>query len=208
LGGNFAVEAPEKSQDRYGHVKLIRGQAQHGPCVVESAARLEAENLPKMREAMKFTPKIKGGPIACGILTMAAMGWSGPVNYVAAAPVSIVAMQDTFAGQESFQTNNGVAVMPEVESIPPSNAEGATANVIPVTHWYDNKHWWKRNAPIIGGAAGGALIGGLAGGGKGLLIGGAVGGGGGALYKHYHHHHYHQGTASRTGSPTQYQTHR
>jgi hypothetical protein len=59
--------------------------------------------------------------------------------------------------------------------------------------WYKSKHWWKRNAPIIGGAGGGALIGGLAGGGTGALIGGAVGGGGGYLYKRHreHHHQYH-----------------
>lgn len=71
-----------------------------------------------------------------------------------------------------------------------------TANENPsvqqVSAWYKNKHWWKKNAPIVGGAAGGALIGGLAGGGKGLLIGGAIGGGGGYAYKRLeerHHRH-------------------
>ncbi len=59
----------------------------------------------------------------------------------------------------------------------------------PVSSWYKNKHWWKRNAPIVGGAGGGALIGGLAGGGAGALIGGAAGGGGGYLYKRYRNHH-------------------
>lgn len=61
--------------------------------------------------------------------------------------------------------------------------------VQPVYHGR-TKHWFKRNAPILGGAGGGALIGGLAGGGAGALIGGAAGAGGGALYKHFHHHHH------------------
>jgi len=62
------------------------------------------------------------------------------------------------------------AIMPAVQLGTPS------AYYQPVTHWYKNHRWWKRNAPIIGGAAGGAAIGGLIGGGKGALVGGAFGG--------------------------------
>jgi hypothetical protein len=151
---------------------------------------------------MKFTPKIKGGPIACGILTMAAVGWSGPINYVAREPVAVVATQNIlnmFAVSELFQTNGDVLITPAVEL--PASSQSAGPDYILETHWYNNRSWWKRNAPIIGGAAGGGLIGGLAGGGKGLLIGGAAGAGGGALYKHFRHRHYHEGTASRYRQP-------
>jgi hypothetical protein len=147
---------------------------------------------------MKFTPKVNLVPIACGILTIAAVGWNEPVSRAGPAPARIVATQNT--AQESFQTNGGVAITYAVDRIPLTNAEGATGgNVLPV-HWYNSKHWWKRNAPIVGGAAGGALIGGVAGGGPGLIIGGAAGAGGGALYKHYHHRNH--GTANRYGKRT------
>jgi hypothetical protein len=152
---------------------------------------------------MNFTPKIKGGPIACGILTMAAVGWSGPIN-VAREPVPMVATQNMFAVSEFFQTNGVVPITPAVEGFLPASAQSATPDYIHQTHWYNNRSWWKRNAPIIGGAAGGGLIGGLAGGGKGLLIGGAAGAGGGALYKHFRHRRYHEGTASRYGQPQRY----
>jgi outer membrane protein with glycine zipper len=66
----------------------------------------------------------------------------------------------------------------------------ASAYYQPVTHWYKDRHWWKRNVPIIGGAAGGAAIGGLFGGGKGAIIGGAIGGTGGYLYKRHKRHQY------------------
>jgi Glycine zipper len=83
-------------------------------------------------------------------------------------------------------------VIPAVEQTPGGGPTGAAQeNYIHLSHWYNNKYWWKRHAPIIGGAAGGGLIGGLAGGGKGALIGGAAGAGGGALYKHYKDKHHH-----------------
>ena len=77
----------------------------------------------------------------------------------------------------------------------------SSANVYhyqPVSAWYKSKHWWKRNAPIVGGAGGGALVGGLVGGGTGAIIGGVAGGGAGYAYKrhlkhkrnsHYYHRH-------------------
>jgi hypothetical protein len=150
---------------------------------------------------MKFTPKFNVVPIACGVLTIAAVGWDESVNRGGSAPAPIVAMRDT-AAQESFQTNGSVPIISAVEKIPPASAQ--RENFLPVA-WYKDKHWWKRNAPIIGGAAGGGLIGGLAGGGKGLIIGGAAGGGGGYLYKHYRDRNHHHSTASSAGKPTQHQ---
>jgi Glycine zipper len=73
----------------------------------------------------------------------------------------------------------------------------ASAYYQPVTHWYKDRHWWKRNVPIIGGAAGGAAIGGLFGGGKGAIIGGAIGGTGGYLYKRHKRHEYGYGHRHR-----------
>jgi hypothetical protein len=66
----------------------------------------------------------------------------------------------------------------------------ASAYYQPVTAWYKSKHWWKRNAPIVGGAGGGAIVGGLVGGGTGAIIGGAAGGGAGYAYKRLKHKHY------------------
>jgi hypothetical protein len=77
--------------------------------------------------------------------------------------------------------------MPAVLLTPAPGFQSASVEHI---SWITSKHWWKRNAPIVGGAGGGALIGGLAGGGTGALIGGAVGAGGGYAYKRYRHHHY------------------
>jgi hypothetical protein len=80
-----------------------------------------------------------------------------------------------------------VAAAPAVQAhtaiIPAVQLGTPSAYYQPVTHWYQNRHWWKRNVPIIGGAAGGAAIGGLIGGGKGAIVGGAIGGTGGYLYK-------------------------
>jgi hypothetical protein len=142
---------------------------------------------------MNFTPKTNVGLIVSGILTVAVVGLIGWVSYVAPAPAPIVATQDAFTVQESVQTS--VPIVPAVELAPAPGLQTARPEYYqPVYHRYKNKHWWKRNAPIIGGAGGGALIGGLVGGGKGALIGGAVGGGGGYLYKrsrhNYHRHHY------------------
>jgi uncharacterized protein YcfJ len=124
---------------------------------------------------MNFTSKIRTGSMVSRVLIVAALGSVG----VAVAPA---------------RTQSGaVPVVPAVEVAPQADFQAsASANIQPVTHWYESKHWWKKNAPIVGGAAGGALIGGLAGGGKGALIGGAAGGGGGYLYKRLeerHHRH-------------------
>ncbi len=152
---------------------------------------------------MKFTPKFNVVPIACGILTIAAVGWHESVNRVGSVQTPTAVMQQA-AVQESFPANNSVPIMPAV-LIQSTGAQEAT--VQNSSAWYKNKHWWKKNAPIIGGAAGGGLIGGLAGGGKGLIIGGAAGAGGGYLYKHFKHHdhhdHYdhHHGTAYPSGKP-------
>ena len=115
---------------------------------------------------MNFTPKTKVAPGVCGILTIAAVGFSGFVS--------------DMAPQKTFETREAAPVV-----------RTPSVNYQPVAAWYRNKHWWKRNAPIVGGAAGGSLVGGLVGGGTGAVVGGAVGGGGGYLYKRYHHHHNH-----------------
>lgn len=142
---------------------------------------------------MNFTPKIKVGPVTSGILAIAVVGLTGWVGHVLSAPSRIVATHDAFTVQESFQPSGHFQIVPAVELTQAPALQGAESGLYqPVTAWYKNKHWWKKNAPIIGGAAGGGLIGGLAGGGKGALIGGAAGGGGGYLYKrlsHSHHHH-------------------
>jgi hypothetical protein len=137
---------------------------------------------------MNFTPKISVGPVVSGILTIAVVGMIGSVSHVAPAPAPIVAAQDVFAVQESFQTSDRLPIVPAVELIPAPGVQTARPQYQPISSWYKSKHWWKRNAPIVGGAGGGALIGGLAGGGTGALIGGAAGGGGGYLYKRYRHH--------------------
>jgi hypothetical protein len=141
---------------------------------------------------MNFTPKTNVGPVVSGMLTIAVVGLIGWVSRVASAPSPTVATQHPFAIQESLQTSDPVPSIPAVELSP--GLQTARPNYYqPITSWYKSKHWWKRNAPIVGGAAGGALIGGLAGGGKGAFIGGAAGGGGGYLYKrlkHPHHHHH------------------
>jgi hypothetical protein len=125
---------------------------------------------------MNFTSKMTAGFPFSRVLPIAMLGFIGlPI-----APAQTVRVSDTL-------------VVPAAEMAPGAGLQGpAQANIQLVTHWYSNKHWWKKNAPIVGGAAGGALIGGLAGGGKGLLIGGAVGGGGGYAYKRLeerHHRH-------------------
>ena len=96
-------------------------------------------------------------------------------------------------GMSIRPSNLAVAVAPalQVDTVMPAvQLETPSAYYQPVTHWYKNRHWWKRNAPIIGGAAGGAAIGGLFGGGKGAIIGGAIGGTGGYLYKRHKRHQY------------------
>ena len=130
---------------------------------------------------MNFTPKTNVGAIVRGILTIAVVGLIiGWVNH---------------SGVPEFPTSDkSLAVEPALAT----GLQTAKPEYYqPISSWYKSKHWWKRNAPIVGGAAGGALIGGLAGGGTGAVIGGAVGGGGGYAYKrlrhnHYKHHRYHR----------------
>jgi hypothetical protein len=138
---------------------------------------------------MNFTPKIKCPSAIRGILIISVVaGLIGWIRHVAPASAPIIATKDAFAVR---QTSDLVPIVPAVEWAPISGLQTAKYYQ-PIAYWYKNKHWWKRNAPIIAGAGGGALIGGLAGGGKGALIGGLVGGGGGYAYKRYRrHHHYH-----------------
>ena len=141
---------------------------------------------------MNFTTKKNVASVVGGALTIAVVGLIGWVNH--AAPAPIVMTHNTLAAHESFQPNERVSIKPAVLVTPAAGMEtGSTYFYEPVVS-YKTRHWWKRNAPVVGGAAGGALIGGLIGGGPGVLIGGAVGGGGGYLYKrtahHHHHHHY------------------
>jgi hypothetical protein len=134
---------------------------------------------------MNFTPKLTS---ALGrtliVAVLGSVGWASN-----AAPAPIAAKQKTSVAQ-SLQTSGPAPIILAVNA--PS---GNSTYYQPVSAWYKNKHWWKRNAPIIGGAGGGALVGGLVGGGAGAVIGGAAGGGAGYLYKrsrshHYYHHPY------------------
>jgi hypothetical protein len=137
---------------------------------------------------MNITPKFNIGTVNRGVLIIAVLGLIGWVSHLALAPPPITATGDGVAAREFSQSG---AVVPAVELIPAPGLQTAGPDYYQPAAWYGSKHWWKRNAPVVGGAAGGALIGGLAGGGKGVLIGGAVGGGGGYLYKRLHHRHYH-----------------
>jgi hypothetical protein len=139
---------------------------------------------------MNFTPKFNAEPAVRGILTIAVVGLIVWVSRVAPAPTPIAARQDSLAAQEFLQPTDN---LPAVESMPAPGLQTAKPEYYqPISSWYKSKHWWKRNAPIVGGAAGGALIGGFVGGGKGAIIGGAAGGGGGYLYKRSRHHHNHR----------------
>ena len=150
---------------------------------------------------MNFTPRSNVGPVVSGILTIAVVGLIASVSRLASVPLPIVARQDALAMQKSLQTNDIETIVPAVALAPGPGLQTVRPDYYyqPISSWYKNKHWWKRNAPIVGGAAGGALIGGLAGGGKGALIGGAAGGGGGYLYKRLKHHYHH--------SPSQHTRH-
>jgi hypothetical protein len=141
---------------------------------------------------MNFTPKIKVGRVVGRILAIAAVGLIGWGSQAASTP--IIAQQNAFAAD--FQANGHALIIPAVETVSAPGFQTTWSDYYqPVSSWYKSKHWWKRNAPIIGGAGVGALVGGLMGGGKGAIIGGAVGGGGGYLYKRskrhheYYHHH-------------------
>jgi hypothetical protein len=140
---------------------------------------------------MNFTPRVNIGTMASGILTFVVVVLICWVSYAALTAAPTVARQDAFPVQKSFQTNNPAAIVPAVELGRTSGLQTARPEGYQlVASWYKSKHWWKRNAPIVGGAGGGALIGGLVGGGKGAIIGGAAGGGGGYLYKRYRRHHH------------------
>src|SRR5262245_20909365 len=119
---------------------------------------------------MKLTPKLYFGVLGVLLAIGVAVGMRTHPSHV------------TVAATPAVQADT--AIMPAVQLGTPS------AYYQPVTHWYKNRRWWKRNAPIIGGAAGGAAIGGLVGGGKGALIGGGIGGTGGYLYKRHKRHQY------------------
>jgi hypothetical protein len=143
---------------------------------------------------MSFTPKIGGRLVVTGILTIA-LGFTARISY--SAPESAPAAMAQNGGPDiQYLPTNSSSVILALYVTPAGGFQAANSGYYqPVTHWYKSKHWWKRNAPVVGGAAGGALIGGLAGGGTGALIGGAVGGGGGYAYKrlshrHHHHHYY------------------
>jgi hypothetical protein len=142
---------------------------------------------------MNFTPKLSE-PLVRGILTIAVVGlilWAGSM---ASGPTPMATTaRDGLAPTVSLQPSDNQPSdnAPAVEPVSPGFPTAGPAYYQPISAWYKSKHWWKRNAPIVGGAGGGALIGGLAGGGKGALIGGAIGGGGGYLYKRTRHHHYH-----------------
>ncbi len=134
---------------------------------------------------MNFTPKMQIRPAISGILTVAVVGLMVWASHVAPTPGPMVATQQALQTSGPVPIVRGVqpAVVSDMQAIGPQYYQ-------PISSWYKSKHWWKRNAPIIGGAGGGALVGGLIGGGPGALIGGAAGGGGGALYKHYRHKHH------------------
>jgi hypothetical protein len=129
---------------------------------------------------MNFTPKLTS---ALGrtliIATLGSVGWTSN-----AAPAPTAAKQNTSVAQ-SLQASGPAPVILAV------NSAARNSNYYqPVSAWYKSKHWWKRNAPIVGGAGGGALVGGLIGGGPGVVIGGAAGGGAGYLYKRSRRHRY------------------
>ena len=140
---------------------------------------------------MNFTPKANVGPVAGGMLAIA-VGLIGSVGHVVSASARSVTTQVAFVEQEAVQTDEHLRIVPATALAQAPGPQTVRPAPQRKTAWYKNKHWWKKNGPIIGGAGGGALIGGLAGGGKGALIGGAAGGGGGYLYKrlkHSHNHH-------------------
>ena len=139
---------------------------------------------------MNFTSKIKLGRVVSGVLTTAVVGLIGWFHYAVPAPAPTSVEQNSFDIQQSIPSDVILGMDREVAPMVALETAGG-AYYQPVSSWYKNKHWWKRNAPIVGGAGGGALVGGLVGGGTGALIGGAVGGGGGYLYKRSRHHHHH-----------------
>src|SRR4051812_47130178 len=98
---------------------------------------------------MHFTPK--KGLVTCGIL-IAALTAS-----VTGVPQAIAAQQVAPAVEQPFQAS--------AERAPAADFQTASTGYVQPVSWHGSKHWWKRNAPIVGGAGGGALVGGLIGGG-------------------------------------------
>jgi len=137
---------------------------------------------------MNFTTRTNARRVISGFLTIAVVGLIGWVHRVEPVPTPMNTGQNTFAVAKSLPTSGSRWVD---TSAAPALALPDGVYYQPISHWYKSKHWWKRNAPIVGGAGGGALVGGLVGGGTGALVGGAIGGGGGYLYKRSRRHHYH-----------------
>src|SRR3974390_3135928 len=127
---------------------------------------------------MNFTPNFRDGAFVGGVLIIAAATLMPRASHVGS--MLPMAEQNTFTVTEPFHVNSLVWVVPAEEPGYTTGFQKARSGYYePITAWYKNKHWWKRNAPIVGGAGGGAVVGGLVGGGKGALIGGAAGGGAG-----------------------------
>ena len=153
---------------------------------------------------MKFTPQSNTGAVIGGVLAIA-MGLAGIGRSAVRSSVDPSQASLDQRAAEEWDTGR-VQLTPAVDWAPARAAGTAQQeDYRPVSSWYKSKHWWKKNAPIIGGAAGGAVVGGLVGGGHGALIGGALGAGGGYAYKRLKHHHsepayrhstheYHQGS--------------
>jgi hypothetical protein len=118
-----------------------------------------------------------------GILALVVTGWIGGSSQAGAAPAP---------ARDSFPATYAAAAAPAIQPETISGSQIAPTGSYQPIAWYGHKHWWKKNAPIIGGAGGGAIVGGLLGGGKGALIGGAIGGGGGYAYKRLKQHHDHR----------------
>jgi uncharacterized protein YcfJ len=135
---------------------------------------------------MKFTSRGKNTPIVSLGMALALTGMGA----------NVFASEGTLVPQTLMEQNSSTAgkhlkVVPAVMQTRVTDSATSQPQHYQQARWFKDKHWWKRNAPIIGGAAGGALIGGLAGGGGGALIGGAAGGGGGYLYKRMRRNHHH-----------------
>ena len=122
----------------------------------------------------KFTQKMIVG-LSSVVLAFAAIVSTEGASHASSASAVV--------SRQSFETSGAV---PGAQAMDLPPAANSTEHQL-ISSWYKDKHWWKRNAPIVGGAGGGALVGGLLGGGKGAIIGGAVGGGGGYLYKRFKH---------------------
>jgi hypothetical protein len=138
---------------------------------------------------MSSAQRSKVASIANWIVAVGLIGWVGYASPAALA--RFVAKQVAFAHREPIQKTAQIRFVAAMEVAQAPASQASTPEHQHKSAWYKNKHWWKKNAPIVGGAAGGGLIGGLAGGGKGAIIGGAAGGGGGYLYKHLRHKSHH-----------------